>query len=258
MTTMQTPPPTAGHTPQTTLMPLDPAGSPLMATRILPIRANLLPDEITAGRNARRIRGLLIGAVVLTVGALGGWYMLADQERDAAGDDLASTTQQVGIARNQLKDPKYTKVTEVIDDSKKITADLKIAMATDLPWGTVIEAMRTKTGVKSVTLTDFNGMFVKQAAASTTAGGTGATTSGAAAQIIANLNVSGTSNNKSTIADYLDAVAKIDGVVNVYLTTAQEDVDGSGAVTWKFTFTADVTSDRLCGRFTTACKIGDK
>ena len=61
-------------TPTTTaLMPIDPAVSPQRVARILPIRANLLPSEITAGRNARRTRFALIGAVLVVVVVLARW-----------------------------------------------------------------------------------------------------------------------------------------------------------------------------------------
>ncbi|MET0416107.1 MAG: hypothetical protein ABW022_08820, partial [Actinoplanes sp.] len=55
----------------TALMPIDPALSAQHVSRIPPIRANLLPSEITSGRNARRTRLVLIGAVVVVLALLG-------------------------------------------------------------------------------------------------------------------------------------------------------------------------------------------
>jgi type IV pilus assembly protein PilN len=224
-------------TSTTALMPLDAAVSPEQALRILPIRARLLPDEILSGRNARRTRFLLIGAVVLVVFGMGGWYLLADKERDLAASDLASVTGQVDDARRAAH--AYDEVTQVINERDQIVADLKVATAKDLPWYTLFDAMRSAASKKGGTLVDVAATLDEDTTGST-----------ATSDTVGTMQISGTAKDKATVANVVDALAGIDGVEDVYLTatTAQDDS------TWTFTLTAAVGKDYVCGRFsTTTC-----
>jgi len=92
-------------TSTTALLPLDPAISPEQVNRILPIRTNLLPEEITAHRNARRTRVVLAGLVVLVALLTGGWYVQADKQRDQAGARLATVTGKVDKLRKDTRAP---------------------------------------------------------------------------------------------------------------------------------------------------------
>jgi hypothetical protein len=237
MTTTQQPAPTA-------LLPLDPAVTPQQALRVLPIRANLLPDEITAGRTDRRTRTILIFAVVLTIAVLGGWYLYAVTQRSSAVDDLAQVTRQVDSTRGETKAAKYTKVTSIIADRDMITSQLKTVMANDLPWSTVATSLRD-TKVKHIKVTSIVGLLAKDAVA---APATGTTRS------VATLSILGDAKDKRNIAEYIDAVAKVKGVTHVYLTSASGDDSG----VWTFSINADLSGERLCGRFTTACPSGGK
>jgi hypothetical protein len=231
----------------TALMPLDPAVSPQHALRILPIRANLLPDEITAGRNVRRARVILILAVLLTLAGLGGWYMHAVNERSAAEDELAAVSAQVDRTRNDTKADKYTTVTRAIDQSKTITAQLKIAMNDDLPWSTLYDALR-KSGVKNIEITNINGFLstdITKGAPTPVAGAT---------RKLGTMTIMGEAKDKKTIATYLDKIAKVKGMANVYLSNATKDDGGK----WIFSINAQISGDRLCGRFTDPCKTGGK
>ncbi|GIF19131.1 hypothetical protein BJ973_006177 [Actinoplanes tereljensis] len=223
-------------TSTTALMPVDPAVSPEQALRIVPIRARLLPDEVTSGRNARRTRLFLIGAIVLVVLVMGGWYLLADKERDLAANDLASVTEQVDTARKDTHD--YDEVTKVITEQDEIVADLKIALAQDLPWYTLLDAMRSAATKKGGTISNLVGNLDTDTTTSTTTTGT-----------IGELQIGGSAKDKATIANVIEALAGVDGVEDVYLTAATKQDD-----TWTFTATAAISSDYVCGRFsTTTC-----
>jgi len=250
--TTQTPMPAPGPAQmpgpaQTALMPLDPMVSPQQSLRILPIRANLLPDEITAGRNARRTRTLLAAVLVLTIAVLAGWYLYAVQDRNAAADELASVTKQVDDTSREMKADKYTKVTKTIQERDTITDQLKAAMANDLPWYTLMDQLRT-TGIASVKITSISGALDKA-----TAGGTPPAAATASKKVGA-VTVSGTAKDKKTIAAYLKALADAKLVTNVYLTAGNEQDKN----VWTFTLNADIPKSALCGRFTTPCKSGGK
>ncbi|WP_250035581.1 PilN domain-containing protein [Paractinoplanes maris] len=230
-------------TTQTALMPIDPAISPAQAARILPIRADLLPEEIRAGRSARRTRFMLIGAVLAVLAGLGGWYVFAIHQLDTANENLALATDQVARVQNEKK--KYSTVTATMNDVKTVEQDLKTLLANDLPWSVNMDELRADAQDAGVTIKGLGGTMVEPGAATgSTAGAKGATT------IVATLAITGSAPDKKHAAAFLDNLADHDGVTDPYLTTAAEDGPSDKI---SYALTAKLTSAALCGRFTTAC-----
>jgi hypothetical protein len=241
----------------TALMPLDPAVSPEQANRILTIRTNLLPDEIRAGRNARRIRFFLIVAVVLAVVVMGGWYLYAVKQRNMALDDSNSTDRQVADVRNKINQKKYSDVQKDIDNTKSLNDDLKSTLARDLPWDTLLNQIRGTATTKSVTISAIVGTLAEQDKS------TSGTASSSVTGIIGTLQISGRAKDKKTIADFVDAIATMTApggpaVTNAYLTSATEQSQSTEDPTrnWIFTMTASITAKAECGRFTGQCQDG--
>ena len=230
-------------TSTTALLPLDPALSPEHINRILPIRTNLLPEEITAHRNAHRTRVVLAGAVILVALLTGGWYLQADKQRDLVNQDLASVTGQVDALRRDTKAKELTKVTDTIAERDAIAADLKSTMKKDLPWQTLLDSLRTTATTKKATLTTIVAALTADTGGTTTTSNT-----------VGTLTLSGTAEDKPTIAGFVDAVAKVTGVTDVYLNSASEQATG-----WSFTLTASIKAGFLCGRYSAkACPSGGK
>ena len=224
-------------TPTTALMPLDPTASPQRVNRILPIRANLLPTEITAGRNARRTRLFLAAVVMLVIAVLGAWYLYADQRRDQTADELAAVTAQVDLIRGETSKEQYTKVTDAINDAAKITTQLKGTLADDLPWNTLLDSIRATGSRRQVTT--INGTLATK------------TTPATKGPNLGTLTIVGTGRDKRTVAGFVEALSEVDGIAGAYLTVANQSKDG---VT--FTLTADIVGTARCGRFTTKCTSG--
>jgi hypothetical protein len=230
----------------TALMPLDPAVSPQQISRVLTIRANLLPEEITAGRNTRRLRLVVIGAVVIVMALLGGWYALAVQQKQLADQDFADVTDQVNVERNNQK--KYQPLTQTINQKATIDKQLKTLLAKDLSWATMLDSLRAAGDVSQVNITSITGVL---AAEETEAVSADTLPSTSDATTVATLTIVGTAPDKKTIADYIVALGEVENVANPYLTTATKN---DNVLT--FTLNADVTSTALCGRFTIPCTGG--
>jgi hypothetical protein len=238
----------------TSLMPLDPAMSPQQVARLLPIRARLLPAEITSRRNAHRMRAFVIGGVLLALVGLGGWSADAYHDHSLAEDEMAAVNVQIAKVNSTMNDPQHADVTKTINDNKAISDELKTLMANDLRWPTLLDNLRS-TGTKSnVTLSQISVSLAEPGAATTT--GTPTTTGAAAA--VATLNLQGSAKDKSTIAGFIKKLGATPGIGNPYLTTASQSTDTAATSHYTFTISADVTSSALCGRFTTPCKAGGK
>lgn len=235
--------------PNTALLPLNPAVSPQQVARILPIRARLLPQEITAGRSARRMRSFVIAAVAVVVVGLGGWYVAAYQDEKQAIRDRDAVNTQVNTARNAQNADDYRQVTAVLQANQAYASQLKTLMADDLPWSVLLDDLRSMGTAKQVTIDSIAVTVADKVATSTTA-----IPSSSTASTVATLTISGTAKDKKTIAGFITALATVHGVANPYMTTAAE---GKGSTS--FTVNADVTSTALCGRFSAIkCKTGGK
>jgi len=114
-------------TSTTALLPLDPAISPEQVNRILPIRTNLLPDEITAQRNAHRTRVVLAGAVAVVAVLTGGWFVQADKQRDLVNEDLVSVTGQVDSLRHETRAKDLTEITDTISERDAVARRKTVA-----------------------------------------------------------------------------------------------------------------------------------
>jgi hypothetical protein len=230
----------------TTLMPLDPALSPQRVVRVLTIAADLLPEEIVAGRRARRARIVVVVAVLVVVALLAGWYAYAGHRVRLADDDLNGVT--AAVTTLQKSQSRYSDVVDVQNETTTITRQLNTLLANDLPWATLLHTLRDTGTVSGVTVLGVIGTLNTTATGSApTATGTLPSTSGATT--IGTLTITGTGPDKPSIAKYVDALGRLTTVANPYLTNASETGEN---VT--FSITVDITSQALCGRFTTTCK----
>ncbi|MBM2618916.1 hypothetical protein JIG36_25480 [Actinoplanes sp. LDG1-06] len=235
-------------TTQTALMPVDPAISPAQASRVLTIRANLLPDEIKAGRNARRTRSGLILAVIVVVAGMAGWYFYAVQQLNTADENLSTASAQVIKAQNDKK--AYTQVVTVIGDRDTLTDEMKTLLANDLPWSTMMDTVRSNAEAAEVTVDELGATVLTDSAAAATATTAGATGQAAAStRVVATLTIAGKGPTKKEVAAYIDRLANLKGVADPYVTSIGTNETGDVS----YAITAKITSAALCGRFTTPC-----
>lgn len=224
----------------TTLMPLDPATSPQRASRVLNISARLLPEEIVAGRRARKVRGQVIVMLVVFLALLGGWYGYAGYQKQVAQSELQQVTDDARHLQQQQTG--YADVVDVQKQTTTIGKQLSTLLANDLPWATLFSTVRQTGTNAGVTVEGVNG----QLATGTAGADSGpALPNNASAKVIGRLTVTGTAPNKTALARYVDALDTLTVVANPYLNNAAE---ADGKV--QFSLQVDMTTDALGGRFT--------
>jgi hypothetical protein len=226
----------------TTLMPLDPALSPQRVVRVLNIAANLLPEEIVAGRRAGRARGVVLVALLVVVVLLGGWFLYANLQVGLADNDLDDvTTEATALQQSQSR---FQDVVDVQTHTQTISKQLTTLLGDDLPWATLLNLVRDTGTPSGVVVEGIVGTL------NTTAGTTAAMLPNASGvTTIGTLTLTGTGPDKPSVAQYVDALDKLRTVANPYLTAA---IQSKNTVT--FSISVDITSLARCGRFTTKCK----
>lgn len=230
----------------TTLMPLDPALNPQRVSRILTISAELLPEEIVAGRRSRHSRTAVMIAVLLAVVLLGVWYARAlhNVSTNEAGLN-AATKVATDLQKQQTA---HQKVVTVQNQTSAITKQLSLLMTEDLPWATLLDRLRATGAASGVTVDGITASLFQQNVASPTDSLPSTTT----AKAIGSATLAGSAPDKPTVAKYVKNLGGVIGVANPYLTTATQASNG----TWSYSITIDITSVNQCGRFTVKCKSG--
>jgi len=231
----------------TALQPFDPAASPRQISRVLSIRANLLPPEITARRNVRRMRVIVIVALVLVAALLGAWYAHARSEMSQATRELDAVNAQTAQVRNSQSSGQNSKAAAVKKENETITSQLTALMAQDLSWAALTDEISATGTEAGVAISAITGSLTDAATVSSTLPST------TSASSIVILQITGTGADKKTIAGFVEALGKLTDVASPYLTSATQGDDGM-----TFTLSAEVTSAASCGRFTTTCKSGGK
>ena len=235
----------------TTLMPIDPEASPERVSRLLPISARLLPEEIVAARRARRTRSWVVVILVLAIALLAGWYVHAVRQRNAAEAALqVLTTQAATLESSQNQD--YADVVDTRRQTTTLDNQLKTVMAYDLPWATLLDTLNGTAADAKVQLTGISGSLTAAGPEATAASASGtALPSTSSAATIGTLTLDGIAPDKPSVAAFVIRLGNLRTVANPYLTSAAETDKGV-----QYSLRLDITGAALCGRFTTACKGG--
>jgi Fimbrial assembly protein (PilN) len=224
----------------TQLTPPDLAALDSGALRIMPIAADLLPAEVVEGRRGRRVRRIVLAALLGVLVLLGGWYGSARYQTSQARQELADA--QEASARLQSQQKNYQEVVSVQEQSAEISRQLAGLMALDLRWSTVVNAVQ-RAAPTGVTLHGLSAATETPGAGNATADNSLPDTG---AKKIGELTITGEGTSKSGVAAYVDALARINGIVDPLLSSAVEQKR-----TVQFTVKMDLTSAVLGGRFTT-------
>jgi hypothetical protein len=233
----------------TMLIPIDPPVTSPWVTRVPTISASLLPEEIIAGRRARRSRAWVIVAVILVVCLLATWYVFAARAARAADAELTSAlTEVTDLKRDQAQ---YTEVVTVQNSTTTISAQLKAVMANDLDWAALLDTLRTTGAKADIKVVGISGLLKLDEQAADPAATLPSTNEATA---IGSLVVTGTGPDKEAVAAYADTLNKESTVANPYVTSVTTLEKNSSKV--DFSLNLDITQAALCGRFGDKCKAG--
>jgi Tfp pilus assembly protein PilN len=203
------------------------------------IAANLLPLEIVESRRDRRVRGVVLAALVSFVAVLVAWYALSAYQTKQARTALATAQQSGDAVLRQQRN--YSDVVNVQAESTVITTQLASLLANDLQWSRLLDAV-VGSAPDGVALTAVTGALTP---AVKDAGSTAIVLPNTSGQRqIGTLTISGTTLEGVAVATYVDALGKIKGLGNPLLggVTAQNGI-------LHFTVQLDITSGALGGRY---------
>jgi Tfp pilus assembly protein PilN len=218
--------------------------------RILTITANLLPVEITDARREHKLRWIVAAVLVVVLAALGFWDYSARQQTSDQQAALTKAQARVNSLQASIADPKYAALSKAKSDGAAISSELTKLMATDVAWYEVVPTLRTTAQAAGVTLTNITATLTT---ASSAASATTTATSGTSGTDAGSISLTGTATDKSQIATFLDALGKVPGLTNPFLTNVNGETSQN-----QFSMTVTFTSALYSGRYTPAKTTGGK
>lgn len=207
---------------------------------LLPISADLMPQEIVNDRRDRKVRGLVIIAVAIFTALLASFYLIARYQTSLAEQDLADAQAEVTTLTDKQQD--FKELTETKEASKKITDQLKVLLANDLQWGPLLTSVRGL-APKDVLIKGITGALSDDGTAENP-NNLPKTYEG---KQIGYLNIVGTSPDKASIAALSEALGKVQGLGDPLVSEVASVEKG-----FRFGIRVDITSAALGGRYTPA------
>jgi Tfp pilus assembly protein PilN len=230
----------------TTMTPPSPAPAPAAApkpggrgVRLVAIRASLLPDEVIVRRRTDALRRQVLFGLVVVVALLIAWFGVSWWQTSASHSDLDDAQHRTVALQNQQKE--FAPLVNAQAESATISAQLQKLMVGDLSWKAMLTTLRSKApaGIKLVTIT---GNVAVPGAPTNAAPAASLNQTGKLA--IGTVIVTGTANDKRSVAAYADRLGTVKGLTAPLISsvTAQDH-------TLDFTVNLIVTSDALGGRY---------
>jgi cytoskeletal protein RodZ len=218
--------------------------------RILTITANLLPVEITDARREHKLRWIVAAVLVVVLAALGFWDFSARQQTSDQQAALTKAQTRVNSLQASIADPKYAALSKAKSDGAAISSELTKLMATDVAWYELVPTLRTTAQSAGASLTNITATL---STASGAASATTTATSGTSSTNAGTILLTGSAADKSQIATFLDALGKIPGLTNPFLTNVNGATNQN-----QFSITVTFTSALYSGRYTPAKTTGGK
>jgi hypothetical protein len=213
---------------------------------LLPIAANLLPQEVIDQRRTRKARWVVAFALAAVLVVVAGWDVRSRQQTASARQSLAGL--QTQDTRLQKQTTQFGPLQQIQAQTAALNATLKGLSADNLPWYTLLPDV-------TAVARRFHGASFDTVSGQLNIGGVGAPAvtlpSSSAATPIGSLILHGIAPDKSTIAAIVDGLSDVKGVADVYLTGASQATGGC----YTFSVSAVITSAALGGQFGSAAIV---
>ena len=179
--------------------------------RFVSVFASLLPDEIVDARRGRKVRRVIVAALVVLVLIIAGLTFMAKRQTASAQSSL-NTVQDKGTTLLHQQ-AKYTPVVTAQAKSSAIEKQLTTLMSGDVDWTKLMAAINAAAPA-GISITNLTGNVSTSTAAAGASAGAGALTT--ASESIGTMTLAGTSTDQNGVASYLDALAKVPGIAVPY------------------------------------------
>ena len=226
----------------------DPVHTPNGPIRYVAIRANLLPDELVQDRRAGVVKRRIVIGLAAVVAVMAVLYGLTLWSTASARHDLSQARRQNTALLNQQQ--KYKPLMDAQSQATQINTALTKLMSGDLQWTQLLGTLRSTAprGVKidsvAGTITIGAGSVLNSSVSGQGPGIGALNTTGVPPA--GTLNITGSANNKDTVAAYVAALSQVTGLVTPYPTSVT--TTGSSVA---FAISAVITTDALGGRYNT-------
>jgi hypothetical protein len=205
--------------------------------RFVGIHANLMPEEVLAGRRLHALkRKLALGLVSLVALLLAG-YGLSWVQTESSQSDLHNEQGRAGTLAKTMQT--YQPLMAAQAKATGIVSTLSTIMAGDLQWQGLIGSL-AKVAPSGTQLTAFSASV---GPATTTTGIGVLNQTGEAA--VGQLTLTGTATDKNAVAAFVDKLTTVPGIASPFVTSV---TGAKGSLT--FSISALITSKALGGRFT--------
>ncbi len=210
--------------------------APVLDALVLP-RVNLLPPELAELARLQRLKLVLAGGLVATVGVVGALYLSAASDVADATAEVAAVTARAGALQASTRELGH--VDEVYRSADQAAARLNAAMGEEVRFSQFLDDL-SKTVPEHVWLTDIT--FTQ-----TPATAAGATPTGTAG--IGTVTFTGVGFRHDDVAAWLESLAAQKGFADPYVTDSTAGKIGDRR-TVSFTSSVTLTADALSGRYT--------
>jgi Tfp pilus assembly protein PilN len=210
-----------------------------LSHRIPTVAANLLPAEVIEARRTRQVRRLAIVLVALVVLGMIGWYGFARVQTGLAEDELADARAET--VRLDKQQEAFAELRQVRGDSDAIKRQLEQLMANDVTWPTLLTNLR-QAAPSGLVIT---GVTVNLDASRTT----GSSAGNAGNAPVAFATITGLGTSKPQVAQYVDALSKVNGVADPFISSVTAGERGLD-----FNVQINITTALLGGRYAKAAK----
>jgi Tfp pilus assembly protein PilV len=209
--------------------------------RFVSVFANLLPDEIVGARYGRKVRRVIVAALIALVLLIIALTVMAKMQTSSAQSALSTTEGQGTTLLHQQS--QYTPVVAAQAKSVAIEKQLNALMSGDVDWPKLLTSV-SSAAPAGVTVTNLTGNVSTTSASA--AGG--ANVLSTPSESIGTLSLAGVGPDGNAIATYLDALSKVPGIAVPY-PAGVTAADGGG---YSFTATLIITVAAKGGRYSQA------